>query len=126
MAKKISKSKTPAGKSTMVKIAEKVGELAGKIVNQKEHFVEMAGDAIDSVKEKVKGITGKKRAVKNAVKRVAKKAVKKIEKKVINPAAKKISKSAPAKKVTDTKKTVKAVVKKATKKAIKKVASKKK
>jgi hypothetical protein len=104
--KKNEKKAAPA-KSTMIKIAEKVGELAGKIVNEKEHLVEMAGGAIKSVKATIHNIT--------ATKKTAKAVVKKVEKKIIKPAAKKITKAA-AKKAAPVKKTIKKVVKKAAKK----------
>lgn len=141
MAKKKSNSK----KSTMLKIAEKVGELAGKMVNEKEHLVEMASGAIKSVKEKIQNIgTGKndapKKKAKAVVKKAANKIVKPIAKKVtktlpvkkaavVKKAAKKIVKAvAPAKKAAVVKKAVKKVVKKSAvvKKAVKKTATRKK
>lgn len=105
-------------KSTMIKIAEKVGELAGRIVNEKDHLVEMAGGAFDSVKETVRNISSTK---KNKPKKAAKKLVKKVAKKVVKPAASKIKKTAPVRKAVSAKKTIK----KAVKKAVKKVAGKK-
>ena len=96
MAKKKNNSKKPiAEKSTMIKIAEKVGELAGRIVNEKDHLVEMAGGAIDSVKTAVQHITAstKKATVKKAAKKAVKKVAKKVEKK-IKPAVKKVKKVA--------------------------------
>lgn len=125
MAKKksITKKSIPQ-KTTMIKIAEKVGEIAGRIVNEKDHLVEMAGGAIDSVKTAVKNITSskKKATVKKAAKKAVKKIAEKIEKKVVRPAAKKVKKVASSKKAA----AVKKVIKKAVKKVAKKGSSKKK
>jgi len=109
--KTISKKATQQ-KSTMIKIAEKVGELAGRIVNEKDHLVAIAGGAIESVKATVQKITApKKKATKKAVKMIVKKAPKKI----VKPAVKKINKATPVKE---------AAAKKTIKKAVKKVAKK--
>ncbi|MBK9731533.1 MAG: hypothetical protein IPO83_09615 [Chitinophagaceae bacterium] len=111
MAKKKSSSKKSAPeKSTMIKIAGKVGELAGKLVNEKNHLMEVAGGAIDKVKTAVHDITARKvpEVNKNAAKKTAKKAVKKTSK----PAAKKASKAAVVKKAPPVKKGGKKIEKK--------------
>ena len=111
-------------KTTLIKIAEKVGEVAGRIMNEKDQLVEMAGGALDSVKTAVQHITvGKKVAVKKAtvkkaalkkaaVKKVAKKVVKKVSKKIVRPAVKNIKKAVSSNKATVKKKLVKKAVKK--------------
>ncbi len=105
--KKNNAKKSAPAKSTLIKIAEKVGELAGKLVNEKEHLVEMAGGAIKSVKSTIHKITAEKKS--------AKAVVKKVEKKIVKPAVKKVTKAA-VKKAAPVKKTIKKVVKKAAKK----------
>ncbi|MEP7164282.1 MAG: hypothetical protein ABI741_06290 [Ferruginibacter sp.] len=115
--KNISKQSTPE-KTTMVKIAEKVGEVAGKISVKKDHLVDMATGAIDSVKSTIHNIS-----VAAANKTAPKKTAKAVVKKVVKKAAKKITKSPVVKKAATAKKAVKKAVKKApaAKKAIKKV-----
>ena len=136
--KKSPSKKSAASKTILTKVAETIGTVAGEIVVGKNHLVEMAGNAVDSVKSTVQNITAKKdavvkkatkpaakKAVKAAVKPVAKKAaavskkakavVKKAVKKSVKPAAKKVAKAA-TKKVAVAKKAVKKVVKKAAKK----------
>ena len=101
MAVKKKTTKKAAPKSTMVKIAEKVGEVAGKISVQKDHLVEMADHAIESVRSTIHDFTAKKPAVKKAVKKIVKKAspaaVKKTAKKTVN-ALKKATAKSPGKK----------------------------
>ena len=111
--KKAISKKATQQKSTMIKIAEKVGELAGRIVNEKDHLVAMADGAIESVKATVHNITAPK---KNTLKKAAKKIVKKVAKKIVEPSAKKIKKAASAKKVPAAKKTIKKAVKSTAKK----------
>ncbi|CAN5256720.1 hypothetical protein BH11BAC5_BH11BAC5_20410 [soil metagenome] len=106
--KKSSPKKVADNKSTMIKIAEKVGEIAGKIVNEKNHIIAMAGDAIESMRTTVHDLTEKK---KPAVKKATKKIVKKIAKKASVPAPTKIKKTVAVKKQA---------VKKGAKKAAKK------
>src|SRR5918993_2982989 len=61
-------------KTILTKIAGKVGYLAGGIAGRKDQLVEMAGDAIDSVKSTFQEMTsGKKTAKKEAPKAGAKK-----------------------------------------------------
>lgn len=108
MATRKSKAtKVTAEKPTMIKIAEKVGEIAGRIVNEKEHLTSMATGAIDSVKSTLNKIT----APKKKIAKKAKKVVKKAASKSANKSANKIVKKA-------------AVVKKKVKKAAKKVVKK--
>ena len=121
MAKKKSNSKKAVEEPILEKIAGKLGQMTGELIVAKNNFVEMAGGAIDSVKETIQNITAKKPVTKKAVKAVAKKAVKAATKKVVKKTvpAKKVAKKAIAKAVKKT-----APVKKAVKKAIKKVAKK--
>jgi len=112
--KKSSPIKAPAKKekSTMIKIAETIGQVAAEISVKKDQFTDMASQAIDAVKSKVHEITAPKvEPVKKAAKVVAKKAA---PKKVV------------PKKVAAVKKSVKKVVKQANKKAapVKKAAKK--
>jgi hypothetical protein len=73
--KKISSTKSVPEKSILNKIAGEVGHLAGSIAVGKDHLVEMAGEVIHSVKEKIHDITTKKKAApKKAVKTIVKKA----------------------------------------------------
>lgn len=111
--KKSSPKKVPAKKekSTMIKIAETIGQVAAEISVKKDQLTDMASHAIDAVKSKVHEITAPKvKPVKKAAKVVSKKAatVKKSVKKTVKQANKK---AAP--------------VKKAVKKAMKKVSGKK-
>ncbi|MFT3909340.1 MAG: hypothetical protein QM737_07950 [Ferruginibacter sp.] len=107
MATKKQVSKKGKSKSTMIRIAEKVGEIAGRIMNEKDHLVSIAGEAIDSVKSAVPGLGGK-------IKKAEKKAAKKPVKKTVKKAAKSIRKKSATKK-SASKKTVvakKVIVKK--------------
>ncbi len=108
--RKSSPKKVVQEKSTMIKIAEKVGELAGKIVNQKDHLIAMADDAIESVRMTVHDFTEKKEP---EVKKATKKIVKKVAKKAILSGSKKIKNAIPVKKET-VKKGIKKAVKRAT------------
>jgi len=92
-------------KSTVIKIAEKVGEIAGKAMNTKDRIIKKADGAIESVKKTVSSIRGKKKPVKKAAKKVARKTAK---------AAKKVARVAK-RKAAGVKRTVKKAVKKATK-----------
>ncbi|MEP6710853.1 MAG: hypothetical protein ABJA37_00475 [Ferruginibacter sp.] len=109
MTKKKSAAKKPAKEKTfMIKVAEKIGEIAGEIAVGKDHFMQMAAGAVSSVKAGIHNITeGKKTEPAKSVKKPAKKAIQKSEK----PAAAATPKSTVVKKNG---------VKKTTKKAIKK------
>lgn len=155
MAKKKNNPKATSSKETapepvLEKIAGKLGRMTGEIIVAKNSLVNMAGGAMDTVKEKIQTITEKKDAAlkeikafrKNAEKKIApakkrvekavKATVKKVETKV-TPAKKTIKKA--AKQVAPAKKAVKAAgkkaaqkvapAKKAIKKAVKKVTGKK-
>jgi len=89
--KKTINKKKSTEKSTLLKIAGKAGQLAGSLVKEKNHLVEMAGNAIDSVKEAVHNVTTKEKPL---VKKPARKVAKKIVKKVVKKAVKKIAKKA--------------------------------
>ena len=75
--KKSNLKKSIPEKSTLIIIAEKIGELAGRIANQKDHLVEAAGDAIESIKKVVKHTSNKKPVAKKPVVKAAKKGTKK-------------------------------------------------
>ena len=124
MATKKNSSKTEPvqkEKSTMIKIAETIGYVAGEISVKKDQLTDIASHAIDAIKSKIHDITAPdvkevKKAAKDVVKKTApKKAVKAVEKKVTKKIVKQIIKKASA---------VKQDVKKATK-AVKKVSGKK-
>lgn len=141
MAKKKNVTKKTADEPMMEKVAGKLGHLTGEIIVAKNHLVDMASGAIDSVKETIQHVTEKKgaapkKAVKAVVKKVEKAIVKKIApaKKAVKKAVKAtVKKVAPAKKAL--KKAAKVAVqkvakktgpaKKAIKKAVKKVSGKK-
>ena len=98
MEKTKSKSKdVEEEKSTMIKIAEKVGELAGNIVNQKNQFIAMADDAIESVRTTIHDLTDKKKPV---IKNVTKKIIKHAAKKAIPLKPTKIKRAIKVKKQT--------------------------
>ena len=124
MAKKKSSPKKKADEPIMDKIADTFGNIKDEIIVAKNRLVEMAGDAMDSVKETFQNVTAKKPVTKKAVKAAGKNDQKKTApKKAVKKAAKKAS---PAKKA------VKKVAKKAAvkaapaKKSVKKVAKKNK
>jgi len=97
--KKNTSTKSVPEKSILNKIAGEVGHLAGSIAVGKDHLVEMAGEVIHSVKEKIHDITTKKAAPKKPLSKRAK------------PIAKRIAKAALKNKVP-VKKTIKKVAKK--------------
>ncbi len=109
MANKKSALKSAPEKSILSKIAGQVGHLADEIVVGKDHLMEIAGDAIDSVKEKIHNITTKDKPApkKPVVNKVVKAAIKKPVKKTIT-AVKKAAKPA-VKKVASVKKSIKKV-----------------
>ena len=66
-------------KSTMIKIAETIGEVAGEISVKSEQITDIASNALDAVKSKLHDITAPKvDAIKNVVKETSKKAEPKI------------------------------------------------
>ena len=105
MATKKSSTKPVPEKSLLNKIAGEVGHIAGNIAIGKDHLLEIASEAIDSVKEKLHITMKKKAAPKKAVKAV-KKALSK------RPIAKRTAKPAPSKKTTPAKKAIKKAAKK--------------
>ena len=105
----------PQHETALYKIGSLVGEIAGKISNQKDHLIEMAGNAIASVKTVVHDIAEKRKPV---IKKAIKKPTKKAAKKLATPIAKKVKKATPAKKTPATKK----IVKKSPTSAVNKVA----
>ncbi len=88
------------------KVEKKASHIKDEIIDGKDHLIEIAGDAITSIKSKIKQITQKKKAVKRKpIKRTSKKAapkkapVKKSKKATPKKAIKKTTrkKSAPKK-----------------------------
>lgn len=131
MAKKKNTPAKNADEPILEKIAGKLGHLTGEIIAAKDHLVDMASGAADTVKEKIQSITQKtppaKKTVKAAVKKVKKAVAKKAApaKKAVKAAVKKATKkSSPVKKAA--KKVIKkaAPVKKAAKAIVKKAAKK--
>lgn len=125
------KAASKNGKSTMTKIAETIGEVAGEISVKKEQFTDMASNAIKAVKSKIHDATApnSKAAIKVVRKAEPKKAIKvvrkKVDKKVVQPVAKKaaVAKKAVDKNVINGPRTA-GTAKKQTIKAAKKVSGK--
>ena len=124
MAKTKSDPKKAAKEKTMmIKIAGQVGHLAGELVAGKDHLMEMASDAIESVKSTIHNITTKKKttpkeAVKIKAKKIAQKEIikarpKKAVPKTAQPVTKKAAKAAAAKKIAAPKKAIPKATKKA-------------
>lgn len=126
MVKKITKlKKRNPEKTTLIKIAEKVGEIAGRIANKKDHMVDMAATAIDSVKTGIQGIGSKKDPEKSTdAKEGATQAIKKVARASVSKAAPKRKKIVTPKKEAGEKKLLKTGVKKTVKKVAKKTATK--
>lgn len=92
-AKKSNSKKSTSGKTIMDKIGEKASHLKDEIVSGKDHLVEVAGNAFESVKSSIERITHKKKAPKRATKKSSAKpkktAVKRVTKKTPKKSAKK-------------------------------------
>lgn len=128
MAKKKSTTKkSTTGDTALLRIAGKVGELAGRAMNQKDHLVALATDAIETVRAKITSTSAndslpKKPAVAKkpastkstaSKKAGASKAVKKSSaKKASTPAADKAVAKKSTAKTASTRVATKAVVKK--------------
>ena len=98
MAKKKNAAKKAAPeKSLLDKIAEQAGHLAGELSVKKDHLVEMASDAIASVKSTLQNIGAKKTAAASKKKAAVKKAVKK-KAAPVKKTIKKVAKKTTAKK----------------------------
>ena len=119
-------NKTAKEKTMLIKIAGQVGHLAGELAAGKDHLMEMAGDAIESMKSTIHNITSKKKTVpkkaakakpkKTAQKEVIAAKPKKAAPKTAQPVTKKAAKAAVAKKTAPPKKSVPKAAKKAGKK----------
>ena len=106
--KKVAK-KSARKKTFLEKAGDKASYLKDEIVAGKDHVVEFAGEAFESIKEGVKHLVEKKRPKKTAKKAAPKKTVKKTaKKKTIKKVAVKKAARKPA-----PKKTVKKTAKKA-------------
>ena len=108
--KKQAPKKAAKEKTLLTKIAGKVGYIAGGIAGGKDHLIEMAGDAIDSVKSTFQDMTSGKKAVK---KQVPKAAVKAPSKKAATPVKRKTPVSAAKKAAAPVKKAAKSAPSKA-------------
>ena len=108
--KKQTPKKAATEKTILRKIAGKVGYMAGGIAGGKDHLIEMAGDAIESVKSTFQEMTSGKKAPK---KTAPKAAVKAPAKKAAAPAKRKTPVSATKKAVAPVKKAAKPVPTKA-------------
>ncbi|RYY48867.1 MAG: hypothetical protein EOO06_08860 [Chitinophagaceae bacterium] len=77
MATKKKSATSPGEKSTLIKIAETIGTVAGEIAVKKDRLVNMATGAVESVKTSIQNLTGgmtenkKKAPVKKAANRKA-------------------------------------------------------
>ncbi len=97
MATKKTSSKNPVQEKTiMEKIGDGASFIKDEIVAGKDHIVEIAGDAITSVKTSIQKFTDKKKAtpkkiIKRPLKKVAKKAIKKSSKLPLKKVMKKVA-----------------------------------
>jgi DNA-binding protein HU-beta len=109
-------------KSTLRKIGETIGTIAGNIAVKKDQLVHLTSDAIDNVKSSIHDMTTPAAAAPKKAKATVKKAGKTAKKEVKKAIGKVKKKAAPVKKAA--KKVVKkaAPAKKAIKKVVKKVA----
>ena len=122
--KKSNSKKEPVQKekSTLTKIAETIGTVAGEISVKKHQLTDIAVHAMDAIKSKIHDITAPdvaavQQAAKDTIKKIpAKKALKPVEKKIPRPKLKKAIKNTVA---------VKQGLKKAAAKAVKKASGKK-
>ena len=123
MAKQSKPKKVAKKKTLLEKIGDKAAHLKEDIIAGKDHLVEIAGDAFDSVKSSIQQLTEKKK-IKS--KKAAKPAVKTAAAKSARPVAKKAVKTAVKKAAKPIAKVPKPVAKKAApKKVAKKAAGKK-
>lgn len=105
MPAKIKTAKKSASKKTLIeKVSDTASHIKDEIIAGKDHVVEFAGEAFDSIKEGVKHLVQKKKPKKAAKKKPVKKAAVK----------KTVKKSAPKKSAQ------KKVVKKSAKKSVRK------
>lgn len=110
MAKTKSAPKKAKQEDTFInKIAGQVGHLAGELAAGKNHLIEMAGDAIESVKSTLHNITTKKKAV---PKKRGKPTAKKAMAKTAVPLTQKLSTASATKKTTPPTKSPKKAVRK--------------
>ena len=116
----MAKKKSVPKKTFLEKVGDKAAHLKDDLVAGKDHLVEMAGEAFDSVKSGIQNLTQKKKPAprKSAKKASPKKALKKSITKKVAPkkVQKKLSPKKVAKKITPKKIAKKATPKKASKK----------
>ncbi len=98
MATKKSSSKKKVPKTIMQKISVTASYLKDEFVSGKDHLVEVAGDAVESIKTSIHKITHTGKVAKKSAMVKAKTAVKKPVKKTIKRVA--VKKIAPVKKIT--------------------------
>ena len=104
----------PQSETIFFKIGGVVGDIAGKLSNQKDHLLELAGNAIESVKNAVHDLSEKKTTL---AKKENKAAVKKVAKTAKPVKAAPVKKATPAKKALTAKKTAEPVKAAAVKKS---------
>lgn len=116
----MAKNKSNSKKTFLEKVGDKATHLKDDLVAGKDHLVEIAGEAFDSVKSGIQNLTQKKKVTlrKSAKKAAPKKAAKKsiIKKVVPKKVLKKLSPKKVAKKITPKKIAKKAAAKKGSKK----------
>ena len=114
--------KKPQDETVLHKLGGFVGEIAGKLSNQKDHLIDIADNTIESIKTAVHNIAEKKQpTAKKAIKKPTKKAAKKLLTRVV----KKVKKAVPTKKAPTPKKIVKKSAKSPVNKVVKKATKQK-
>jgi hypothetical protein len=97
MAAKKSSKKSSSKKTFLAKVGDKASHIKDDLIEGKDHLVEFAGEAFESIKEGIHNITKKKKTPKRAAKKSAKKvALKRVKAKAVPK--KKSVKKAPVKK----------------------------
>ncbi len=106
-AKRKTAKKSASKKTLIEKVSDTASHIKDEIITGKDHVVEFAGEAFDSIKEGVKHLVQKKKPKKAVKKKPVKKA-----------AVKKTAKKSPPKKSAPKKSAQKKVVKKSAKKSV--------
>ncbi|MEP6682094.1 MAG: hypothetical protein ABJA35_02495 [Parafilimonas sp.] len=97
--KKSAAKKSHHKKTFLEKVGNKASNIKDDLIAGKDHLVEIAGEAFDSVKEGIQHITKKKKTVKKSAKKTVAKKAKVAAKKVVKKAAPKKAAKPTAKKV---------------------------
>ena len=109
--------KNPQDETVLHKLGGFIGEIAGKLSNQKDHLMDIADNKVESIKTAVHNLAEKKESI---AKKAIKKPTKKAAKKLVTQVVKKAKKAVPTKKAPTPKK----IAKKSAKSPVKKVAKK--